>query len=119
MDANIAGSMATIIGVLFALCLLFAPQRGLLASATRRTRQRWEFAQTMLTIHLLHHEGTPEAEVENRLDHLHDHLRWEPAFARGVVQRADARGLVRLENGSLHLTDAGRGLATTKLVDKR
>lgn len=119
LDANIAGSMATIIGILFLLCLLFAPQRGLLASSARRRRQRWEFAQTMLTIHLLHHEGTPEAEVENRLDHLHDHLRWAPAFAHGVVQRADERGLVRLENGSLHLTEAGRGLARTMLADRR
>ncbi len=119
MDANIAGSMATMIGVLFLLCLLFAPQRGLLAVAARQRRQRWEFAQAMLAIHLLHHEGTPEAEVENRLDHLQDHLRWEPAFAHNVVQRADERGLVRLENGSLHLTEAGRGLATTMLADKR
>jgi manganese/zinc/iron transport system permease protein len=115
LDANIAGSMATVLGLLFLLCLLLAPERGLLAVAARRSRQRWEFAQAMLAIHLMHHEGTPEAATENRLDHLHDHLRWEPAFARGVVERADQRGLVRLQNGSLQLTEAGRGLAVTVL----
>lgn len=118
LDANIAGSMAAVIGVLFAACLLFAPERGLIAMARRKTRQRWEFAQTMLTIHLMHHEGTPEAAVENRIDHLHDHLRWQPAFAQGVVSRAEERGFVRRTNGSLSLTDAGRQVASTAILER-
>ncbi|MCW5877146.1 MAG: metal ABC transporter permease [Anaerolineales bacterium] len=115
LDANIAGSMSTIIGLLFVLCLLFAPRRGLLAIAARRRRQKWEFAQTMLAIHLLHHEGTAEAGVENRLEHLHDHLRWEPGFARGVVRRAREGGLISQSNGSLLLTAQGRQLAEQNL----
>jgi manganese/zinc/iron transport system permease protein len=115
LDANIAGSMASMLGIVFLLCLLLAPERGLLAAAARRNRQRWDFAQAMLAIHLLHHEDTPQAAIENRVDHLHDHLRWEPAFARNVVERADLGGLVRLENGSLQLTEAGRGLAQSTL----
>ncbi|MCW5878374.1 MAG: metal ABC transporter permease [Anaerolineales bacterium] len=115
LDANIAGSMATMIGLLFVLCLLLAPQRGLVAIAARRRRQRWQFAQTMLTIHLLHHEGTPEARVENRLDHLHDHLRWEAQFAQQVVQRAREGGLIRLANDHLELTAQGRQIAEQNL----
>jgi manganese/zinc/iron transport system permease protein len=64
LDASIAGSMATMAGVYFALVFLLAPERGLIAIARRRGRQRWEFAQTMLAIHLLNHEGLPEAEEE-------------------------------------------------------
>src|SRR5690606_12042526 len=45
LDASIAGWMATMTGVLFGLAYLFAPERGLVAVARRRTRQRWEFAQ--------------------------------------------------------------------------
>lgn len=115
LDANIAGSMATMIGLLFVLCLLLAPQRGLLAIAVRRRRQRWQFAQTMLAIHLLHHEGTPEARVENRLDHLHDHLRWEAGFAQQVVQRAREGGLIRLADDHLELTPQGRQVAEQTL----
>lgn len=40
LDANIAGSMATMTGIIFVVVLLVAPQRGLVAQALRRRRQR-------------------------------------------------------------------------------
>ncbi len=111
LDASIAGSMAGVAGALFVLSWLAAPGRGLLANARRRARQRWDFPQAMLTIHLLNHEGRPEAAEESRLDHLDEHLRWEPGFAHEVVGRALARGLVRRDNGRLILTERGRAVA--------
>ena len=111
LDASIAGSMATAAGILFGMSFLFAPERGLLAIARRRNRQRMEFAQTMLAIHLFHHEGLPEAKQENNLDHLHEHLRWEPTFAGTVVQQAKQRGLLSKVNGNLVLSERGRALA--------
>ena len=48
LDASIAGAMATMAGVIFGIVYLLAPDRGLIAIARRRRRQRWEFAQTML-----------------------------------------------------------------------
>lgn len=39
LDANIAGSMATMTGIIFVVVLLVAPQRGLIAQALRRRRQ--------------------------------------------------------------------------------
>ena len=116
LDASIAGSMAATAGALFALAFLFAPGRGLVAAARRRARQRWEFPQTMLAIHLLNHEGLPEAAVENRIDHLDAHLGWEPAFAREVVERAQRRGLVRSDGAALELTDRGRAGARSSLA---
>lgn len=112
LDVSIAGSMATMTGVSFALAFLFAPERGAVALARRRARQRWEFAQTMLAIHLLNHEGSPDAAEENREGHLHAHLRWQPDFARQVVRRAQSAGLVRHVDGDhLALTDRGRSVA--------
>lgn len=111
LDANIAGSMATMTGIVFLLVLLLAPQRGMVAVARRRVRQRWQFAQTALAIHLLNHEGSPEAQVEAQIVNLVHHLRWEERFAADVVQRAERGGLVRRINGHLVLTDGGRILA--------
>ena len=112
LDASIAGSMATMSGVLFGLAFLLAPERGLVSRARQRVRQRAEFAQLMLTIHLLHHEHTPVAATETREDHLHQHLRWKPDRARSIVDRAVDDGLVRrLDDGRLDLTDAGRARA--------
>src|SRR3712207_6477458 len=108
--------MATAAGVLFTLAFLFAPGRGLLARARRRARQRWEFPQAMLAIHLLNHEGRPEAATENRIEHLDDHLRWDPRFADEVVERAERRGIVIRHDGRLGLTERGRAVARRALV---
>jgi manganese/zinc/iron transport system permease protein len=111
LDANIAGSIAAVSGAVFGLVFLLAPERGLLALARRRLRQRWEFAQTMLAIHLLNHEGLAEAEEECRVDRLHEHLRWEPGFLSRVIRRAERQGLVRSAESRLKLTRAGQELA--------
>jgi manganese/zinc/iron transport system permease protein len=111
-DVSIAGSMATMTGVVFLLVFLLAPERGVLAMARRRARQRWEFAQTMLAIHLMNHEASPDAQQENREAHLHEHLRWDPEFARRVVRGAERTGIVRREGGDeLALTERGRTAA--------
>jgi manganese/zinc/iron transport system permease protein len=117
MDASIAGCMATVVGLVFLVTVVLAPGRGLVAAARRRTRQRWGFAEKMLTIHLQQHEGLPEEARENRRAHLQEHLRWEPPFAGHVVQRAVEDGFVIEDRGLLHLTDAGRALASETVVD--
>jgi manganese/zinc/iron transport system permease protein len=116
LDANIAGSMATMTGVVFLLVFLCAPQRGVWAVAQRRTRQKWEFAQTMLAIHLLQHEGKPEAQEESRVDHLVREIRWQPHFAEQVVHYAKRRGVVRSDHDHLFLTEQGRALAQNAVV---
>jgi len=116
LDASIAGAMATMTGLFFLLAWLLAPDRGLVAAAGRRARQRLEFAQTMLAIHLANHEGRPEAAVESRVEHLQRHLRWEPSFAERIVRGAERRGLVQQHSGRLELTDAGRTVAAEAVV---
>jgi manganese/zinc/iron transport system permease protein len=108
LNANIAGAMATMTGLIFVGVFLLAPQRGIAALAARRQRQRMEFAQSMLAIHLLHHEGQPEAAQENRAEHLSQHIRWQPQFAEKVVRYAERKGLVANDGGLLRLTDLGR-----------
>jgi manganese/zinc/iron transport system permease protein len=116
LDANVAGAIAAMLGVLFLGVFLLAPGRGLLAQARRRGRQRWEFAQTALAIHLLNHENTPQMAAECRVDHLHYHLRWEPGFATTVVGQAERAGLIQRSNGDLRLTVDGRERAQAALA---
>ena len=116
LDANIAGAMATVVGMVFAVVLLLAPERGLLVTARRRRRQRWEFARQMLLIHLATHEGTPAAVEESRIDHMQRHMRWAPDFAERVVQSAANRGLVTHDAERLYLTSSGRDAARVAFV---
>ncbi|CAN5589299.1 metal ABC transporter permease [soil metagenome] len=116
LDASIAGSMATMSGAFFGGALLLAPERGLIAAARRRTRQRWRFAETMLAIHLFNHEGAPEAAEETREDRIERHLSWPPEFASRVVHGAQREGFVVRREGLLSLTERGRKLASDALV---
>jgi manganese/zinc/iron transport system permease protein len=112
LDASIAGSMATMTGVIFALVLFLAPERGLIARWALRRRQRWQFAGEMLLVHLSHHEGTPEEAAECSLDHLDQHMKWSPAFGERVVTHLTRSGLARrVDATGLRLTDRGRKTA--------
>lgn len=111
MDTTISGAMATMAGVIFGVTWLLSPERGLIALALRQAQQRWEFAQQMLMVHLLHHEGTADAAQENRVDALDQHLRWYPRFTTRVVQRAEAHGLIWRQGNLLFLTEHGRQMA--------
>lgn len=115
-DVSIAGAIATMTLLVFGLVFLVVPNRGLIAIAHRRTRQKWEFAQTMLVIHLFNHEGLPEAEAESEIAHLHEHLRWEPSFATQVVKYALNNRCVSQEETQLMLTERGRTVAQQALV---
>lgn len=115
-DTNMGGSMATMCGVIFTIALLAAPNRGLISVAYRKMRQRWEFSQTMLAIHLLNHEGTEREADECRVDHLWEHLRWQPEFAERVIRYAEDHGVVRRQRGILNLTEEGRSIAENAMI---
>ena len=116
LDASIAGSMAGVVGLEFALAFAFAPHQGLVASWRHRRTQRWEFARKMLAIHLLQHEGRPEAVQECRVDHLQDHLQWEREFAGRLIRQSEQKGLITREGEYLHLTSVGRTIAQKAMI---
>ena len=115
-DVSIAGAIATTMLLIFGLVFFVVPNRGLIAIARRHARQKWEFAQTMLVIHLFNHEGLPEAESESEIAHLYEHLRWEPAFATQVVKHALHNQYVSQRETQLALTEQGRIIAQQALV---
>jgi len=112
LDASIAGSMATMTGVVFTLVLFLAPERGLIARWALRQRQRWQFAGEMLLVHLSQHAGAPNEAAECSLDHLGRHMKWGAAYSERVVAHVTRRGLVQRKSGArLSLTAQGREVA--------
>lgn len=112
ISANVAGTVAVVLGLIFGIVFLVAPRRGLLAQLLRRWEQRRRFFETVLAIHLLQHEGTPQEADESELSGLHHHLQWLPAEVTRVVKRAERHGLVTEQAGRLKLTPEGRAVAT-------
>lgn len=101
LDASIAGAMATVAGVLFALAFLFSPTHGLVVRSLRRAAQRRTFAVDLLLAHLCRAERETPEEVRAE-------FRWSPRHAERIISEATRRGLLREQNGRLTLTDAGR-----------
>jgi manganese/zinc/iron transport system permease protein len=118
LDANIAGSMATTTGLIFTLVFLFAPQRGIVAVASTRRRQRRDFAVAALVIHLLNHEDTQDEAIESELEHLQAHLRWDADMAGRIVRRSEEHGLIQIAGAQLKLTPDGRELARATLSNR-
>lgn len=106
-DVSIGGSMASVTGGFFALALVFAPRRGLLAEALRRRAQRLDNACRTLVAHLATHADAAAAAEENTARALREHLRWSDSEARRVILRGLDRGLIHREGGRLALTEKG------------
>jgi manganese/zinc/iron transport system permease protein len=115
LDSTISGSMAFMVGVWFTLVFMVAPERGVLAVLRRRRRQKWEFAQQVLAVHLFNHP--PEAREERHINHMHHHLRWGPDFAQAVLRRARRRGLIVLAHDYLELTPRGQQFAQQSIMN--
>ncbi|MCU0704823.1 MAG: metal ABC transporter permease [Fimbriiglobus sp.] len=111
IDANVAGTVAVVQGLIFGVVFCTAPRRGLMAQFFHRIDQRRRFHETMLTIHLLQHEGTPQEMAESSLIELHLHLHWLPHEVARVVKRAERNGLVLSDGRRLKLTTQGRAVA--------
>jgi manganese/zinc/iron transport system permease protein len=116
LDASIAGSISSMIGLIFLAVYLFAPDRGLIAIARRRQRQRIGFALEMLLVHLLNHEGLPEAAIECHVTNLPEHLYWEPQFAQKVIRSGERVNLLLNRSEILFLTPNGRERAQKSML---
>jgi manganese/zinc/iron transport system permease protein len=116
LDASIAGAMASAVGALFLCAFLLAPHQGLVANARRRLDQRRRFAEQMLLVHLLNHEGTPEEARECRPRHLQEHLRWDERLADLAIRSAIRNELVERRGELLQLTPRGRTHAQQTMV---
>ena len=103
--------------ILFAAALLFAPRRGLVAQARRRSSQRLDLSVRMLLVHLLHHQGTESEALECRIPSLHRHLRWGESRTRQVMREAGNRDLVEESGELVRVTEAGRYLAEAAILD--
>jgi len=116
LDVSIAGSMATMVGIIFLIVFLVAPQNGLIAIAQRKSRQRVEFAVEMLLVHLLNHEGLPEASRECQINHLPEHFHWEKSLIDRVINEAEGKNYIQREKDFLTITESGQKLAERSLV---
>lgn len=112
LDASIAGSIATMLGLVFLMIYLFAPSKGLIAVLYREKQQRREVSLLTFLLHLKNH-----AEVEERhVNHLNEHINWQKVRSKTVLNLALKNNLVTIAQDVVSLTTKGDEF-TTKAID--
>ncbi|WP_459211213.1 metal ABC transporter permease [Aquimarina rhabdastrellae] len=112
LDASIAGSMTTVLGVLFLLVYLFAPNRGLFSVLYRQRQQRIEVSLLTFLLHLNNHSE----ESERHVNHLNEHINWQKVKSKSVLNLALNNNMIVIDNDIVSLTAKGKKF-TNEAID--
>lgn len=104
LDASIAGSMTTVLGIVFLFAYLFSPKQGVLSGFFKERQQRVEVSLLIFLLHLQNHTEPEERHV----NHLREHINWQKVRAKTVLELAAKNNLVQTANHVVSLTDKGQ-----------
>ncbi len=113
-DVSIAGSMAVMTGLIFLIVFVTAPNRGLLSSLRRRSRQKLEFSKKTLLFHLYNHEGSENEAQEAGIHTLGVHFHWDTAFTDKIVRYLLKEKYIMLDKDIIKLTEQGRSISNAE-----
>lgn len=114
LNASIAGSIATMLGLIFFFIFLLAPRKGLIAHILRGKRQEKE---VMLLTFLLHLHSLQENndERERATEHLYYHFKWSASQSKNILKLAVDNGLILLKNNKAYLTNKGEEFSNASI----
>lgn len=112
LDASIAGSITTMLGIVFLIIYLFAPSNGLIAVLYREKQQRIEVFLITFLLHLKNHSEPNERHV----NHLNEHINWAKVRSKTVLNLALKNNMIVIENSLVSLTEKGETF-TSKAID--
>ncbi len=112
LDASIAGSMTTMLGLVFLAVYLFAPNRGIISVLYRNKQQGIEVLLLTLLLHINNHTEVEEREIK----HLRDEINWGKIRVKSVLDLGLKNNLITIENEILNLTEKGKSF-TEKAIE--
>ena len=112
LDASIAGSITTVLGLVFFLVYLFAPNKGIIAVFYREKQQRLKVSLLTFLLHLKNHNEKEERHV----NHLNEHINWQKVRSQKVLDLAVKNNMVIIENAIVSLTEKGDNF-TSKAIN--
>ena len=107
LDVSIAGGIAVAIGLIFAFVFVFAPNRGLISVLLRKKRNRREYAQTTLLLHVCNHQNSAEKWQENGLNTIAEHLHWDQKKLEKTIASLIRGDKLNIEHSLITATSAG------------
>lgn len=103
-DTSIAGMIASLLGVIFLLCLFLSPQQGIVTTLARRRRQRREFGARLLLTAFHDHAQAP------RLNELAKRLAWDESRTKQALEYAESHNWLVKSSGGYALTATGESV---------
>jgi manganese/zinc/iron transport system permease protein len=103
LDASIAGSITTMLGLVFLAVYLFAPSKGLIAVLYREKQQRIEVLLITFLLHLKNHSEPRERHV----NHLNEHINWQKVRSKTILALALKNNMISISNNLVSLTEKG------------
>ncbi|MGC1632912.1 MAG: metal ABC transporter permease [Gelidibacter sp.] len=103
LDASIAGSITTMLGIVFLSIYLFAPSKGLIAVTYREKQQRIEVLLLTFLLHLKNHNQ----ESERHVKHLNEHINWQKVKSKTVLDLALKNNMILIDHKIVSLTKKG------------
>jgi len=107
LDVSIAGVMAVATGLIFAVVFVFAPKRGLISILIRKSRQRVEYAQTTLLLHVCNHQNSPNEWQENGINTIAEHLHWDYKKLEKTISSLVRGEKITIDDALIRPTRAG------------
>ena len=107
LDVSIAGSMAVATGLIFMTVFVLAPKRGLIGVLIRKSRNRREYAQTTLLLHICNHHNSSVERQENGVNTIAEHLHWDQKKLEKTIYSLMRGGKIGIEHDLITATPAG------------
>lgn len=107
-DISIAGSMASITGLIFVITLFFSPQNGVIMILVQRYKQKRTYTLHAMLFHLYNHEGTKIEQEESSVETISTHLNWPKKLLHRMIHYGKKQGFIATYQGVIKLTDCGR-----------
>jgi manganese/zinc/iron transport system permease protein len=104
LDASISGSITTILGVLFLIVYLSAPNKGLISVIIMHKQQKREVMLLTFLLHLNNHSDT----TERHINHLNEHINWHKLKSKRILDLALKNNLILIDNEIVNLTEKGQ-----------
>ncbi len=103
LDTSIAGTIASVLGLIFFTIYLFAPNKGYISQWYKTKQQKTEVALLVLMLHLSNHEEDRERNIK----HLQEHINWSQQQAKKVLKLANQNNMIEVQNNIVNPTPKG------------
>lgn len=104
-DVSIAGSMATVTGIMFLLVFILSPQNGIFTVIKKRFYQKQHLAKLNLLIHLYNQDGE---NGETKIYMIKNHLKWTEQKVCWVLKQLKKENKIDIKSNIINLTKEGR-----------